>query len=328
MAILAGGALLLASISTAAPQQGGSPPVISGTPIVGAVLTSSSFGADARYRWQSCPASANCVATPTFPDSNWTDVTGPSAANQSYTVKLSDVGHYLRVAAHDVNTGTNAWSPSEPVGPIPPAAVASVPPGEVPPSAQHGINLLVVPFGSVEVKLPGKKRFAPIEGLTTIPVGTVVDTRGSKVLLTAATGEFGDTSLDQSIEFYGGLFRALQRKAANAPAVAKLVQKLACAKGQKGQKASASSGGPVATTSRKRRRRRVWGSGSGSYSTAGSGGTGSVRGTTWLTKDTCKGTFFKVTEGVGITVTDFKKKKKIELGPGESYFAKKKKKKK
>jgi hypothetical protein len=28
-------------------------------------------------------------------------------------------------------------------------------------------------------------------------------------------------------------------------------------------------------------------------------------GTTWLTKHTFRGTFFKVTEGIGITVTDF-----------------------
>ena len=83
----------------------------------------------------------------------------------------------------------------------------------------------------------------------------------------------------------------------------------------------ARAGGPTAVVSRKRRRRRVWGSGSGSYSTAGRGGTGSVRGTTWLTKDTCKGTKFKVTEGIGITVFDKKKKKKIKLGPGDKYFA-------
>jgi len=37
--------------------------------------------------------------------------------------------------------------------------------------------------------------------------------------------------------------------------------------------------------------------------------------------DSCKGTKFRVTEGLGITVFDFKKKKKIKLGPGDKYFA-------
>jgi hypothetical protein len=319
MAILAGGALLLASISIAAPKPDGPRPVISGTPIVGAVLTSSSAGETGRYRWQSCdPAVASC-ADAGFPDSNWTDLTGPSA-DPSYTVQPTDVGHFIRVLAKGTSLGTQ-FTPSEPVGPIPPTAVASVTPGEVPPTAQHGVTVLIVPFGSVEVKLPGKKCFAPVEGPATIPVGTVVDTRGSKVLLTAATGALGDTTPDQSVEFYGGLFRALQRSAANAPAVAKLVQKLACGKGQGSKGKASASSGPVAVTARKRRR-RVWGSGSGSYGTAGSGGTGSVRGTTWLTKDNCKGTFFKVTEGIGITVFDRDLKKRVPLGPGQSYFAK------
>jgi hypothetical protein len=136
MAILAGGALLLASISIAAPKPDGPRPVISGTPIVGAVLTSSSAGETGRYRWQSCdPAVASC-ADAGFPDSNWTDLTGPSA-DPSYTVQPTDVGHFIRVLAKGTSLGTQ-FTPSEPVGPIPPTAVASVTPGEVPPTAQQG----------------------------------------------------------------------------------------------------------------------------------------------------------------------------------------------
>ena len=48
---------------------------------------------------------------------------------------------------------------------------------------------------------------------------------------------------------------------------------------------------------------------------------GSVRADHRPGKDTCKGTKFKVTEGIGITVFDKKKKKKIKLGPGDKYFA-------
>jgi len=141
------------------------------------------------------------------------------------------------------------------------------------------------------------------------------------VKVTAATGDLGNTTADNSVFFYDGLVKIKQGTALNAPAIAKLVQKLRCKKRKGGGAKAGKAGEPVATISRKRRRRRVWGSGSGNYSTSGRGGTGSVRGTTWLTKDTCRGTFFKVTEGIGISVLDIDLGKQVELGPGQSYFA-------
>lgn len=186
---------------------------------------------------------------------------------------------------------------------------------------KHGVQVLAEPVeGAVKVKEPGQTAFNVLTELSLIPVGSTIDTRGSRVRLTAATGGFGSESPDQPVDFYAGLFKITQKPGINAPATAKLVQKLACGKKKGRKKAKASAGGPKAVAS-KRRRRRLWGSGSGSYSTAGGGGTGSVVGTTWLTEDTCKGTKFKVTEGLGITVFDFKKKKKIKLGPGDKYFA-------
>jgi len=186
----------------------------------------------------------------------------------------------------------------------------------------HGVQLLAAPVdGTVEVKEPGQTAFNVLTELSLIPVGSTIDTRGSRVQLTAATGALGSESADQPVDFYAGLFKIIQKPGTNAPATAKLIQKLACKNTKGKKKAKASAGGPTAVVSRKRKRRRVWGSGSGSYSTAGKGGTGSVRGTTWLTKDTCKGTKFKVTEGIGITVFDKKKKKKIKRGPGDKYFA-------
>ena len=159
--------------------------------------------------------------------------------------------------------------------------------------------------------------------LSLIPVGSTIDTRGSRVRLTAATGALGENAADTPIDFYLGLFKITQKPGINARATAKLVEKLACGKKKKGaKKAEASAGGegPTAVAARKRRR-GLWGSGSGGYRTAGRGSTGSVVGTTWLTKDTCKGTKIKVTEGRGVRVFDKQKKKKIFLGPGETYFA-------
>jgi hypothetical protein len=315
--------------STSAAQESDRP-VITGDPIVGSVLTatrgttSASLDetAQALYRWQGCdPDVADCSDSLVHADPNWVDLTANSHLGDTYTVAPTDAGHFIRVLVHDNNVG-DKWVTSAPVGPVPKPPVPPAPPATAAQQTiepEHGISLLVEPTGgSVLIKLPGQRGFSPLQGLEKIPVNSVLDTRGGKVRVTAATGNLGDTTEDKSVEFYDGLIRIQQAAGTNALATAKLIQKLKCRKG-KDAKAS-KAGGPVATTSRQRTR-RVWGSGSGNYGTRGSGGTGSVRGTTWLTKDTCTGTFFKVTEGIGISVLDLDLGKTFELGPGQSHFA-------
>jgi hypothetical protein len=336
------GALAVGSASVA---QVDDRPAISGEPVVGNTLTSSPGPTGrALFKWQGCdPAVDDCSDSPDHNDPDWTDLTSASHTGQTYTIPASDLGHFIRVLIHD-NTLGSQWRTSAPVGPVrsaPPPPDGPPPPGPTPPgptppgptlpgaappslAPEHGVTVLVeLAAGTVRFKQPGQAGFSPLSGLEKIPVNSVIDTRGGKVNLTAATGDLGDTTSDQSIQFFQGLFRIQQAGAPGSLAIAKLVEKLRCPKRNgNSAKAGKSSGGPVAATARKRRRRRVWGSGSGSYGTAGGGGTGSVRGTTWLTKDTCKGTFFKVTEGIGITVTDFDRgNKQVELGPGQSYFA-------
>jgi hypothetical protein len=306
------GALVLVQVAFAA---GDVRPVISGDPIVGHVLISSpSPTSQALYQWQSCdPAVANCSDSLEHNDSDWTDLTDQSHTGLAYTIQASDFGHFIRALIHDNNLG-DQWATSVPVGPVTY--------GNAPPIApEHGISFLVKPTGgSVKVKKPGQADFTSLEGLKKIPVESVIDTREGTVQVTAATGNLGDTTEDQSVHFWDGLIRVRQGAAHNAAANAKLVEKLNCPKSTAAAAKAQKSGGPVATTSR-RRHKRVWGSGSGNYSTSGSGGTGSVRGTTWLTKDTCRGTFFKVIDGIGISVFDFDLNQQFELGPGQSYFA-------
>jgi hypothetical protein len=309
---VAAATLLLGAVSAA---QTGARPVISGEPIVGHVLTSSPGPTgQALYKWQGCdPAIADCSDSPNHNDPDWTDLTGESHTGQSYTIPSSDLGHFIRVLIHDNNLG-DQWSTSAPVGPV---RLGFGPP----PTPDHGLTVLAEPKGPVKIKPPGQKGFTPFNEFAELPVDTVFDTRGGKVKITAAVGNFGETTPDNSVDFYGGIFMIKQSPEVDAPAVAKLVEKLRCPKTKGGTaKASSSSEGPVAQSARKRRR-RVWGSGSGSYGTAGRGGTGSVVGTTWLTQDTCKGTLFRVTEGIGIKIFDFGLKKEITLGPGQKYFA-------
>lgn len=74
---------------TNAEEVSGAPPVISGTPMVGNTLTTTSgdwIGSPSlTYSWQSCPTSAIPCTTFTADDST------------SYTLTASDVGHYLHV---------------------------------------------------------------------------------------------------------------------------------------------------------------------------------------------------------------------------------------
>jgi hypothetical protein len=291
-------------------------PVISGTPVVGATLTSSPAGDTAVYHWQRCnPAVDICNPNAPHGAADWPDI--PGAGGQSYLIVPDDLGYLIRVRAKGTSIGEQ-FVPSDPVGPV--TAGDGTPPPPPPNLApEHGVNVLAEPVGgSVEVKTPGGT-FKPLTELSELPVGTIFDTRGSRVKLTAATGLLGEQTSDQSIDFYLGVFKIIQPPALNAPATAKLVEKLTCGKGQ-GKAASASGEGPIATAAGKRRR-KLWGSGSGGYRTAGSGSTGSVVGTTWLTLDTCAHTLTKVIDGHGVLVFDKKTKKKKMVGPGEKYFA-------
>jgi len=330
-AAVLGGTVLVAS--ALASQDCDRAPTISGDPIVGHVLSVAftSKGTDAAissdefdglYRWQMCdPAVADCFASKSHEDPNWTDLPAPDPDphnNPTYSMVPRDVGHFIRVLTHENSEGAK-WEASEPVGPV-----TVEPKGEPPPplEPEHGISFLAqATSGTVDIKQPGAAGYTPLSGEEKIPMGSIVDTRGGTVQVTAAVGNLGDTTSDNSVSFWDGLIRVDQSGDTNAVATAKLVEKLRCPKRRRSGEAKAGkSSGAVAVKSGKRRR-RVWGSGHGNYKTAGSGGTGSVRGTTWLTKDTCRGTFFKVTDGIGITVFDFDLGQSFDLGPGQSYFA-------
>jgi len=308
-------ALVIAGGATAADP--GPKPTISGTTVVGQTLTASQTQAKKTvYKWQRCdPSLADCFAS----ENNWTTIEG--ATGQTYTLTFADVGKLIRVQTHAAGEGDQGFVASDPVGPV-----AGPPPGSLLAEAvqlgiapQHGISFLAQPSeGVVKVKPPGQKKFSRMSGTQLIPVNTVINTRKGTVQLIAAVGEFASTDPDALMEFFDGVFKIKQKDATDAPAIAKLLGKLRCGDKKGGASASA-AGGPVAKAAA--RRRGLWGRGRGNYGTRGRGGTGSVVGTTWFTKDTCAGTFFKVTEGVGISVDPKGKKKDVFLGDGDDYFA-------
>lgn len=66
--------------------------------------------------------------------------------------------------------------------------------------------------------------------------------------------------------------------------------------------------------------RRLWGSGRGSYNTGGRYGAATVRGTTWLVADSCKGTLVRAIKGK-VDVRDLVRKRTIHLRAPHSYLA-------
>ncbi len=137
-----------------------------------------------------------------------------------------------------------------------------------------------------------------------IPVGSSVDTANGRVKLTAAKKGGGT----QSADFFQGQFKVRQSRRSG---IADLTLE-----GRIGPCPGAALLGSPA----RRRHRRLWGRGKGRYSTSGHNGSGTVRGTYWLTEDRCDGTFFKVKQGV-VVVRDFTRHRTVTLHAGQSYLA-------
>src|SRR3954462_13348190 len=78
--------------------------------------------------------------------------------------------------------------------------------------------------------------------------------------------------------------------------------------------------GKLTAAARKVRSRRLWGSGKGRFRTRGRNSSATVRGTTWLQKDTCGTTTTSVKAGT-VVVRDFAKHKTIVLKKGKRYVA-------
>jgi hypothetical protein len=76
--------------------------------------------------------------------------------------------------------------------------------------------------------------------------------------------------------------------------------------------------------SKRPKSRRLWGDGKGRFRTRGNYSAATVRGTKWLTQDTCAGTLTRVAQGV-VAVKDFTTKKTVLVKKGKRYLAKPKK---
>jgi len=201
------------------------------------------------------------------------------------------------------NPAPGAGAPAPGAGAPEPGAVQppgpdALPAGVTPPVL--GRTVVLAPAqGTVLVRRPGGRAFAPLGIADDLPVGTLVDARRGTVRLSTALPAGHQTGA-----FRGGLFEVRQSRSARG--LTDLVLR----------------GGDFASCPRRRARtvarsaavrrrgkavRRLWGRDRGGrFRTRGRSSVATVRGTAWLTEDRCDGTLTTVTEGA-VAVRDLRR---------------------
>jgi hypothetical protein len=141
--------------------------------------------------------------------------------------------------------------------------------------------------GTVKVRLKGKKSFTKLTTATAIPVGSTVDATSGKVKLTSTNNRSG--SKLQSGSFYDGAFVVTQDRGSSPVTDLELT-------GSDFTDCSAALRSADLHAAR-RIKRKLWGDGKGSFRTRGRNGTATVRGTKWVTEDSCVGTAEETARG-------------------------------
>src|SRR4051794_32629726 len=201
------------------------------------------------------------------------------------------------------------------------------------PGVVHGVDWLAPPSvgktanvepvsGTVLVKLPAgadrrKYRLGPAQAsgfirlseAAEIPLRSTLDTTRGRVEVQSSVGvtKPGQT---QSGQFYAGVAEVRQTGGTRRPVTEMVLNgTLECRSNTRDKVSSAA-----------KRSRQLWGSVKGRFRTRGRHSSATVRGTEWLTKDTCNTTTTLVKTGV-VTVRDFAKRKNITLRKGKRYVA-------
>jgi hypothetical protein len=227
----------------------------------------------------------------------------------TYHVRLIALSHRGLARGDDVPFTTVVPVVPALTPPPPPSTAGSgVPPA--PPVLGQSVNA-DVRSGTVTVKVPGAPGYVALTDLTSLPVGSILDTReGAVTLNTALPG-----GKAQSAIFHGGLFEVRQPQGAGG--LTELVLRGALT-------GCASGAARAAAVSRKKKRtppRRLWGSDSkGKFRTRGGNSVATVRGTAWYVEDRCDGTLTRVSKG-SVSVYDRGRHRTVVVHAGHSYLA-------
>jgi hypothetical protein len=170
--------------------------------------------------------------------------------------------------------------------------------------------------GAVSIELPGTQSFVPLSSVSSVPVGTTIDATNGTVQLTSAADSRGHT---QTGQFYSGIFRFTQTTARSKLHGGRQVGITVLALAG-GSPTGCGATGARAEATATRTARRLWGNAHGSFRTQGRYASATVRGTNWLTEDTCGGTLVKVVRGV-ISVDDLPHHRTVLVRAPHSFLA-------
>ena len=236
----------------------------------------------------------------------------------------STLYHYRLFAFHpgrfeaDAGADQTFTTSAAPAAPAPVASAIPTPTAPatlsaVAPVAALGTSAVVAPVkGTVLVKVPGAAGFVRLGGAdSAVPMGAVLDTRKGQVALTTAL----DGGKTQTATFERGVFQVRQSKTGHGltdiflrgPAPA-------CGTAR-------TTGRAAAVARRKPRKRQLWGRDRGGrFRTHGNNSVATVRGTSWITTDTCSGTRTTVKAGA-VSVRDVHRQRTVLVRAGHSYLA-------
>jgi hypothetical protein len=163
--------------------------------------------------------------------------------------------------------------------------------------------------GLVRYKLPGSNHYIVLRQGAQVPKGTVLDTTKGRVTLASINRKHHQ----QHAWFYQGVFKLAGQTKGHVPVT---LLNLAGPK----PRCTAKTSAQASRRHRRHRSRHLWGSGKGHFRTRGQFSSATVRGTIWLTKDTCAGTLVKVKRGV-VAVKDFTLHKTFTVKAGHHHLA-------
>jgi Calx-beta domain len=161
--------------------------------------------------------------------------------------------------------------------------------------------------GTVQLRLPGAAHFVTFRGKRTVPMKTIVDVLHGVVRLTSADG---------SGLFYQGSFQIFEPKTAPAGAGRGRLTDLHLVGGD----FEVCARTPAAARATDTPIRRLWGNAKGRFRTQGRYAAATVRGTVWLTVDTCTGSEVTARKGV-VGVRDLVHGQTVVVTAGHTYEA-------
>jgi sugar lactone lactonase YvrE len=170
--------------------------------------------------------------------------------------------------------------------------------GALPPPGPGVANATAV-SGNVTVRVKGTATFVNLAAQQ-IPAGSEVDATRGRVRLTSRAG-----AATQTADFYQGRFLISQAGTGDGTTVLRLSGPLSCSRRMSAAKPS---------------ERHLWGDGKGRFRTVGRFAATTVRGTKWLTRDTCAQTLVRVQTG-RVQVRDLVRKRNVTVAAGQSYVA-------